>query len=1003
MVLGRHRNVARCLFIAALILLVVSCDKPQSGGGSGKPQVLYLHTEFLPYKQDNDKNLSNRLGREIVRQAVLIAARDGLGLQTCDETLQETPPDDAEVVNLVVTERSHSDGKWHVRLDKFAEGQAASAGRPLWEKTYEFSATPATIYAEMIPKLEADSRGAFVEALKLAGLRGVAREKKSEKAASPADDLTKLLSMPDFVTQFGVVRAAHQAVAVNGETPEWLSVRARGYANLATLTHHQWTSATDVFAARAWLYGQRMVAADRTSSFALWNRAYAWAMVGSFQNALADLAVIEKLPGADDSASKQAEWTKLIKPYASSNRAVVKQLGQDVHELKPWSTYLNFQLSCFARDSDSMYKVANDAGGVCPMAYGAFVEMAQHGQQLGVVRMGAHVAPAAFAHFMPITLGGVPGLPAEIQALLPSDATKAAELEKLANDPNPKDEFSAVPGLFAEKLRERSRTKAEGDLSWSALASLLEEELFVEEALYMHVAMNATEWSQQGEVDSLLPLVKKHRYASFIECFTLGNVRDPVRLFGYFGKMEVRDPRWNMYPMFGRIGYLKNERGEAIGSKLMAEASRGFTLPDEIEYLMPGGSSGIRADLDDAAASANEVSKIAPGSPVGVRALIQATKDPTLKDLETWEKDAADDSVSLTTVGREFFKAGREDDAIRCWEKAIEAQPNSLEATTELAACFRKQGDLKNWETTLVEFLKTESVGLEHSVAQQELALGFAHDGDWKKARPYALAAAQTYSERSLNVGSLIMEGLAEWDISEQMAHASATGYPTNEGAGWFIWCRRTGRGDVKSAEQLADQYFQLPHPHPTEESHMLLGLYQQLKGNLQAARDSYLQALAIKRTFTFTCLVAELSKEIKDEGTEAEVLAAMEKEVAQPVDKTVRTPEVDQAGLLLLDLVKNGNPTAERVSAIEDSLLKIDERHRPSAVAWCYFVGNALEAAVQEKEAEKFWRRALIDPDRQPLLATLAGAKLAAHSGTARPDGDALTAADLWPPMKTK
>src|SRR4051794_13022901 len=112
-------NVIHFLIIAALANLVVSCAKPQSGGVSGKPQVLYLHTEFLPYKQDNDKNLSNRLGREIVRQAVLVAARQALGLQTCDETLQEAPPDDAEVLHLRVTERSHSDGKWHVRLDKF--------------------------------------------------------------------------------------------------------------------------------------------------------------------------------------------------------------------------------------------------------------------------------------------------------------------------------------------------------------------------------------------------------------------------------------------------------------------------------------------------------------------------------------------------------------------------------------------------------------------------------------------------------------------------------------------------------------------------------------------------------------------------------------------------------------------------------------------------------------------------------------------------------------------
>src|SRR4051812_37573790 len=102
-------TAAQALFFAALVILFfASCAKPQIGDDNGKPQVLYLRTEFLPYKDGNDKDFSNRLGREIVRQAVLIAAREGLGLQTCDETLQETPPDDANVVQLVVTERSHA-------------------------------------------------------------------------------------------------------------------------------------------------------------------------------------------------------------------------------------------------------------------------------------------------------------------------------------------------------------------------------------------------------------------------------------------------------------------------------------------------------------------------------------------------------------------------------------------------------------------------------------------------------------------------------------------------------------------------------------------------------------------------------------------------------------------------------------------------------------------------------------------------------------------------------
>src|SRR4051812_24422030 len=155
-------------FVAALCF--AGCVGPNAEVADTRPQVLYLRTEFLPYKGNNDKELTNRLGREIVRQALLVAARDGLGVQTCDETLQETPPDDAHVIQLTLTERCSRDGKWHISLSKFVEEKDAGASKAIWEKTYNCDAATTKIYADAIPKLEADSRGALIEALKTAGL-----------------------------------------------------------------------------------------------------------------------------------------------------------------------------------------------------------------------------------------------------------------------------------------------------------------------------------------------------------------------------------------------------------------------------------------------------------------------------------------------------------------------------------------------------------------------------------------------------------------------------------------------------------------------------------------------------------------------------------------------------------------------------------------------------------------------------------------------------------------
>lgn len=205
----------------------------------------------------------------------------------------------------------------------------------------------------------------------------------------------------------------------------------------------------------------------------------------------------------------------------------------------------------------------------------------------------------------------------------------------------------------------------------------------------------------------------------------------------------------------------------------------------------------------------------------------------------------------------------------------------------------------------------------------------------------------------------------------------------------------------MKSAEKLASQYFALPQPHPNDTTYIMRGMYEVMQGNLQAGRDDFRQALNFKRSFTFTCLVAELSKELKDEAGAKEVITAMEEELAHP--SIERKPLVVNAGKLVLDLVKNGNPTPERVATIEEGLLKLDDESRNSAVGWCYFIGTELEAAGNKKEAEKYLRRALVDPLRDQVLSCLAGVKLAKLNGKSRPDDDALAAKDMWPPLKAK
>ena len=341
-------------------------------------------------------DLPYRLGREIVRQAVLIAARDEMGLATRDETLQEAEPQPAHVVHLLARERAKLTGKWSVSLSPYPDGGV------VWEKSYDFIAHGERSTPTLSRKSKR-TRGALLEGLRAAGLQGT--KPAAGGQTPPGPEIERLLETVDVVAQFAAVRAAHQAIASQGESPAWLGVLARGYGNLALLTNHYWNSLPEVFTARAWLYAQRMVATDPNSDLALWHRAYAWALGGTLQHALADLAELEqrqrKAAQSGAAASPPPNWAKLISAYCKCDRSGVAQAGTDFTAYQPWATMLEFLLVRCAGEPHAMFETAQQVRKVCPTAYCVYGDLLHYGRALTLSRAGAASAPKCFRDMSP--------------------------------------------------------------------------------------------------------------------------------------------------------------------------------------------------------------------------------------------------------------------------------------------------------------------------------------------------------------------------------------------------------------------------------------------------------------------------------------------------------------------------------------------------------------------------------------------------------------------------
>lgn len=210
------------------------------------------------------------LVREIVRQAVLIAGRDGLGLATRDHALREP-----------LGERPLSI-RTRAVLGKQVAVRVARGTDVLWEQEIPFAD-----YAGLVKACEALSRGAFVEVLKKAGFAGTPNA-RADRGRVP-DAVEGALMTLTFSEQVRALRELRVEIRRDGEAPQRLLGLARGYAHLGKMCEYLLYPAHKAFKARALLYAERAVAAWPESPLSYGTRAYARALVGFHGPALDDL------------------------------------------------------------------------------------------------------------------------------------------------------------------------------------------------------------------------------------------------------------------------------------------------------------------------------------------------------------------------------------------------------------------------------------------------------------------------------------------------------------------------------------------------------------------------------------------------------------------------------------------------------------------------------------------------------------------------------------------
>lgn len=939
-----------------------------------------LATEFQPLEYQDDE-LPTLLSRELARQAVLLTARDELGLSTRDETLGESFPEDAAArrgpYDLTVRKYKGGDLSLDLRapdvLFEHAPLQLIQLDFHCQEDAYQ-------LYTSQAEALEAATRGKLLEQLKSAGFDG--KPVKSDPTGAMPDGIESLLQKMEVTSQYAAVRKLHGAIAEKGESPARLGGLVRGYANLAALTRHYWNSANVAFTARSLLYAERMMATSGESQLAYQHRAYARALAGLHAAALADLAHKSDGDAQSSAAAAQPPWIAILEPYCKFQRDELITAGEPP-EVGQLANLLAFELTeCYANER---WNIAAGAKALqaCPEAYCIYSELANH-TPMQVQRQSVSTVAEAIGRRIPINVAHMEGLPDPVFNLV-KDVLRpdASWLVRIVTGKSESKAGSPLPRQIADGLRRSCKEIGDsGEPSWDVLASLISDEQFVAVADYLMVSTNAVEYSKEELVERFEPLVKDHPYAPYIESYKLGRDRPPVEFAQYAAAIKGCDPRPCMQQLplrFWNHVDANNQTFACLYNHAIWTADRTFpamvaslNLISESWWQKPETVAEMRPWVADFQA-------VAPNAPNSLRLEILTTDKPSDEQLAKWEERAGGDPVALTKIGNWYYSRKNLVAAIRCYDRSYSLSPE-YKTATYLAVSYRDAGKEDKWLPALESYLKEDDYALGHALIHQTIANDYMRKGKWSDAEPHALEAAQTWSAWGLILASRVEEGLGKWDESERWIREAVESYPTYSGNEWYYWCVRNGRGDLAAARKPHDEFLQLDWVQNLHQSDnyvfvdmVLAGQFQrgldEIQSQPQYAEDDYWQNFALL-----------LAKRLGNEALYIELTDKLVKRINEVYGKS--DPDLCALYALVERLAHDGSLSADDIAAAD----KLFERYGPiSRTNYCYFFGEQLALHGDMENAERYWQLSLNAGQFQKYTATLAGQRLAALHGTSR------------------
>ena len=927
-----------------------SAGRPQTAGERTEhAKVVILHLDSRPTRAHGDMDGALLL-RELFRQALLIAGREELGLVTRDATLRESIPKSSSV-DLVANVNPRKSIGLEVRRHRKDQDES------LWKKTIKgnFLAGEQVDYLKVLELAEGFSRDEFVQALTRFGWVKIPKQPPSEPDAETVDGKSNPPALC-FLDQFAELRRLHASGRSQGQSPERLARLALGYANLGQLTLYHWSTADKAFAARALLYAQRLHVQDKQAPLGHWVRAYAEAMAGLDALALLDLATAEKLYDAmkQDDRPRRPAWVDLLESYCRYHTSELQDAGRIPGPYQQLACLLAVRTLEGTAAKLATLDAVEQALLVNPQCYRVIDAMCRVGG-VGNLHHATLLGPRTLATGLPEKLLAIEDLPPSVAKLLKSggfdDAVgqRARRLFGLAGAA-----IGPTSWKFAQGLVDASDADL-GELSWSVLGRLIQETIFMH-AHRRGYFMRYT-WSVPMEdfVSEVLPTLSDHPYRVFIESYEFNHLRERDKFQAVLKDLDIRDPQVKMAPMiYATIKVNTPGRMQGVEAWRLAILHADSTSADLVEV-----TAVSRANKK--APYARMLFEISPHSAVAMATLISLDWNFASDHADQWEKEHGDHPAVLAALAWRHHTLKRYEQAEPLLRRYVDRSPDRW-AYDALAEGFLKRDDEAMWLDTLEECLTKPDHALDHANVRVKIARHYMADERWEDAQPYAVAAAQTGAGWAMKCAAECEEGLENWQEAERWVRSNSERYVGSR-TDWYLWCKRTGYGNLPQAKRLADAWMESVRRSNSIGDVRLMGIMHILDGRKDEAMDAFRDAYDKKSVAYDGVHVALLATELEAEKARSEIL----KKIVEKRPGTGAQTEHRFAKLLH----DHFDDEAEFDLAIVDDMIAASNKGERANLE--YFVGRFLELAGRKDEGLKYLKRCASQEDKTRWNVALA------------------------------